>query len=133
MKIVYKGDTKRVTQTHASYQDLIQHILRVFQIESDPFDFKLFYQDEDNELISISCQGDLEQAFKLFPKNKLRLELCRSATEIEDRLNRRNSELSCSLLSRQNGFKINQFLGDDADHSMHFNGDMVFGAKRSRD
>lgn len=39
-----------------------------------PYNFKFFYTDSENDIISISCQEDLVEAFQSMPQLKLFVE-----------------------------------------------------------
>lgn len=74
MKITYRGETKRVPDI-ADYYDLLEYISQIFKIESHDPDYSepmLYYLDDDGDLISVSCNSDLEQA-KSNQKSKIKL------------------------------------------------------------
>jgi hypothetical protein len=56
MKIIYKGDTKKVSDIK-DYSQLIQKLSQVFNLrnlQAIDNSLKLFYQDEDNDIISLT-------------------------------------------------------------------------------
>ena len=55
MKIIYKGDTKKISDIK-DYNQLIQKLSQVFNLRNLSIDnsLKLFYQDEDNDIISLT-------------------------------------------------------------------------------
>ena len=61
LKVIYKNETKKFKKP-ADYQSLIQQTLKAFG-STLPKNFKFFYQDPEGDLISISCQEDLEEAY----------------------------------------------------------------------
>lgn len=86
MKIIFQGDTKRVAERNFVYEELMAHCQRIFQIGgAEAPALKFFYQDDDCEIISISCQADLIFARNLM-KSKLKLILAPSALAVQDML-----------------------------------------------
>jgi hypothetical protein len=64
MKIVFSGDTKKIPDFQ-EYEALVNHASKIFGFKDANeigVNFKLFYQDDENDIISISGQSDLEEA-----------------------------------------------------------------------
>ena len=64
MKIIYKNETKRIPD-FANYQELVATVAKAFNFnEMLQFgeNIKLYYIDEDGDIVSISSQGDLGEA-----------------------------------------------------------------------
>ena len=50
------------------YDELVKHATKLFSFKGNEeigVDFKFFYLDDENDIISISSQADLEEAFHL--------------------------------------------------------------------
>ena len=62
MKIIYRGQTKRVPETN-QFNDLLAYAAKVFKFH-DVRHLVLFYMDEDNDIISVTCQSDFIQALR---------------------------------------------------------------------
>jgi hypothetical protein len=62
MKIIFAGETKRVPE-FKSFEDIVKYSQNIFKSDmsqkSTP-DLKLFYMDEDNDIISVDCQSDFD-------------------------------------------------------------------------
>jgi hypothetical protein len=79
MKIIYRGETKRVPDFQL-YEELVKHAGKVFalgEMEEVGESLKVFYMDEDGDIISITSQSDLEEAYQVL-SSKIRLALCPS-------------------------------------------------------
>lgn len=61
LKVIFKNETKKFKKP-AEYDLLLQQTQKAFG-STLPKNFKFFYQDPDGDLISISCQEDLEEAY----------------------------------------------------------------------
>lgn len=68
MKIVYNRDTKRFPDSK-SYNELIQLVQSAFKFDNVMSEFgenyKFYYIDPDGDIISITNQGDLEEAYQV--------------------------------------------------------------------
>jgi len=70
MKIIFKGETKRVPNLQ-TYNALKEHVDEVFNLSvdilaaRDGLSLKMFYMDEDGDVISVTCQSDLDEASNL--------------------------------------------------------------------
>jgi hypothetical protein len=62
IKVVYKNETKKF-KTPSSYEGLLVQTQKAFGTIL-PKIFKFFYLDSDNDIISINCQEDLEEALE---------------------------------------------------------------------
>ena len=97
MKIIYKGDTKKISDLK-DYNQLIQKLSQVFNLrnlQAIDNNLKLFYQDEDNDIISLTNQGDLDEAFQyIFGNQTLKLVLAENPLEAEQYFHSFNSEKS---------------------------------------
>ena len=63
MKIIYKGETKKAPKLK-DYDKLIAYIVNVFGIDEEETNcdnMSLYYMDADGDLISVSCQSDLNE------------------------------------------------------------------------
>jgi ribosomal protein L40E len=69
VKVIYKNETKKFRKPN-DYDTLLQQTVKAFG-PTLPKNFKFFYQDPEGDLISISCQEDLEEAYSSM--NALRL------------------------------------------------------------
>lgn len=72
LKVTFKNETKKFRKPD-SYEVLLQQTLKAFG-STLPKQFKFFYHDPDGDLISISCQEDLEEAYSSMPALKLIVE-----------------------------------------------------------
>jgi len=64
MKIIYKNETKRIPD-FANYQELVVAVAKAFnftEVLQFGDNIKLYYIDEDGDIVSITGQGDLEEA-----------------------------------------------------------------------
>jgi PB1 domain len=61
IKVIFKNETKKFRKPE-DYASLHQQTVKAFG-SSLPKNFKFFYQDPEGDLISISCQEDLEEAY----------------------------------------------------------------------
>jgi len=67
MKIIYRGETKRVPDFQ-QYEELVRHVSKLFalgEMEEVGESVKVFYMDEDGDIISITSQSDLEEAYQV--------------------------------------------------------------------
>lgn len=66
MKIIFGGETKRVPEMNV-YEELIRYSSEVFRVTQEKCEdqLKLYYLDEDGDIISVSCQSDLDEAMRL--------------------------------------------------------------------
>jgi len=74
MKIMFLGETKRVSDIK-QFNELVKKSFEIFDIKAAKLnreDLKLFYIDDDGDIISVSCQSDLDEAF-LELKSKVKL------------------------------------------------------------
>ena len=63
MKLVFNGETKRVPQAICQFDQLINYAAEVFKSQKSlATSTKLYYVDEDGDIISVTCQSDLDQA-----------------------------------------------------------------------
>ena len=65
LKVIFKNETKKFRKP-ADFDTLLQQTVKAFD-KALPKNFKFFYQDADGDLISITCQEDLEEAFASMP------------------------------------------------------------------
>lgn len=87
MKIIYRGETKRVPDFQR-YEELAKHAAKVFtltEMEEVGESLKVFYMDEDGDIISITSQSDLEEAYQVL-QTKIRLALCHTIDEAREAL-----------------------------------------------
>ena len=57
MKVIFGGETKRIPEIE-NFQELVQHAAKVFkadQLRAKKNDLKLFYQDDEGDIISVTC------------------------------------------------------------------------------
>jgi len=64
MKIIFAGETKRVPE-FKSFEDIVNYSQTIFKSDmsaksTHQKDLKLFYMDEDNDIISVDCQSDFD-------------------------------------------------------------------------
>lgn len=66
MKIIFRGETKRVPDFQ-QYDELVRHASKIFGLEARQLGeaLKVFYMDEDGDIISITSQSDLEEAYQV--------------------------------------------------------------------
>ena len=65
MKIIFGGETKRVPDSIVQFDELLQYSSRIFNTNESSVKaggLKLFYMDDEGDVISVTCQGDLDQA-----------------------------------------------------------------------
>jgi hypothetical protein len=73
MKIIFNEVTKRVPDVK-DYFELVGHLHKTLKLPGTSEigeNLKLFYIDEDGDVICITCQDDLNEAYSLQPKLKL--------------------------------------------------------------
>ena len=71
MKIIYQDDTKRFSNIQ-DYEQLKAKVASSFanlKITAFPESLKFYYVDEDGDVISITSQGDFEEAQQVMPDN----------------------------------------------------------------
>ena len=64
MKVIYQNETKRIPNI-ATYNGLIGAIIKAFEINNGlqfGRNIKLYYMDEDGDIVSVTGQGDLDEA-----------------------------------------------------------------------
>jgi hypothetical protein len=61
IKVIFKNETKKFRKPN-DYLSLLNQTEKAFG-PTLPKNFKFFYQDPEGDLISISCQEDLEEAY----------------------------------------------------------------------
>ena len=67
MKVIYGGETKRIPEIK-EFNELLKYAAKIFaatQLQSQATDLKLFYQDDEGDIISVTCQSDLEEAYRV--------------------------------------------------------------------
>lgn len=82
MKIVFNEETKRIPDIK-EYGQLVGHLHKALNLKgTDEIgeNLKLYYRDEDDDIICISTQADLDEAY-LVLQGKLKLALCSNADE----------------------------------------------------
>jgi hypothetical protein len=82
MKIVFNEETKRIPDIK-EYAQLVGHLHKALSLKgTDEIgeNLKLYYRDEDDDIICISTQADLDEAY-LVLQGKLKLALCGNAEE----------------------------------------------------
>ena len=83
MKIVFQGETKRFKDI-TDYTELMSHSLDTFKVNDDS-KFKLYYLDDEGDLITVSCQIDLDEAYRC-NLSGLKLSLAHSKEEASQNL-----------------------------------------------
>lgn len=73
MKIIFKGETKRVPVFN-DFLALAEYCQQIFQLKQSltlqhDLCLKLFYVDEDGDVISVTCQSDLDEINQLYQSN----------------------------------------------------------------
>lgn len=57
MKVIFGGETKRIPEIK-DYVELLKYTADIFdttQLQANANDLKLFYQDEEGDIISVTC------------------------------------------------------------------------------
>lgn len=72
VKVTFKNETKKFKRP-SDFEGLLQQTIKAFGNKL-PASFKFFYVDADHDLISISCQEDLEEALESMPQLRLVVE-----------------------------------------------------------
>lgn len=72
MKVTFRNETKKFKKP-TDFNNLVQQTIKAFG-PSLPLYYKFFYVDVDGDLISISCQEDLEEAIESMPQLRLVVE-----------------------------------------------------------
>ena len=83
MKLVYKNDTKRVSDA-LSYEQLVMTAHEIFNLSMMVQlgeNLKFFYQDSDGDIISVTNQSDLNEATQQMIK-PLKLIIAQNADEM---------------------------------------------------
>ena len=111
IKVIYKNETKKFKKP-ADYQSLIQQTLKAFG-STLPKNFKFFYQDPEGDLISISCQEDLEEAYSSMGALRLIVEasIQEARNLMEPEFSMRSSSLNMPLQTSQSSINPNLIHG----------------------
>ena len=73
IKICCGGETKRL-KILSDYKELIKRTRESFGLDNmTDKDFRFFYLDDENEVISITSQADLAEALNIYDLNQLKL------------------------------------------------------------
>ena len=57
MKVIFGGETKRIPEIK-EFNELLKYAAKIFaatQLQSQATDLKLFYQDDEGDIISVTC------------------------------------------------------------------------------
>lgn len=57
MKVIFGGETKRIPEIK-KFEELIQYAATIFnadKLQAKSNDLKLFYQDDEGDIISVTC------------------------------------------------------------------------------
>ena len=57
MKVIFGGETKRIPEIQ-NFEELLEFAATIFnatQLNSEGTDLKLFYQDDEGDIISVTC------------------------------------------------------------------------------
>lgn len=55
MKVIFGGETKRIPEIQ-NYQELLKYAANIFEATHlQATDLKLFYHDDENDIISVTC------------------------------------------------------------------------------
>ena len=87
MKIIFRGETKRAPDFQ-QYAELVKHASKIFNLddmEEIGEALKLFYMDEDGDIISLTSQSDLEEAFQVMA-GKVRVVMAKTIDEAREAL-----------------------------------------------
>jgi hypothetical protein len=97
IKVIYKNETKKFKKPN-DYESLIQQTQKAFG-STLPKNFKFFYQDPEGDLISISCQEDLEEAYSSMSALRLIVEasIQEARNLMEPEFSMRSSSLNMPL------------------------------------
>ena len=81
MKVIYQNETKRIPDI-STYNALCAAIKNAFEMNNQTVTskLKLYYMDEDGDVVSISCQGDLDEAKEAMP-SAMRLVVASNSNE----------------------------------------------------
>ena len=60
MKVIFRGEIKRIPDIK-HYIELLLYSSKVFD-SRDMLDQKIFYRDDEGDIITVNCQNDMEQA-----------------------------------------------------------------------
>lgn len=101
IKVIYKNETKKFKKP-SDYLALHQQTVKAFG-NSLPKNFKFFYQDPEGDLISISCQEDLEEAYSSMTTLRLIVEasIQEARNLMEPDFSMRSSSLNMPLQTSQ--------------------------------
>ena len=80
VKVTHQGDTKRL-KLPADYQELVQSTRSVFVNLQLPESFRFYYLDEDDDVISVTCQQDYLEALAITDMLVLRLTVATNASD----------------------------------------------------
>lgn len=72
IKVVFKSETKKFKKPE-TFESLLSMTQKAYGASLPPT-FKFFYSDSDGDIISISCQEDLEEAYESIPQLRLIIE-----------------------------------------------------------
>jgi hypothetical protein len=57
MKVIFGGETKRIPEIK-EFEELVRYTANIFdasQVLNEDSDLKLFYQDDEGDIISVTC------------------------------------------------------------------------------
>ena len=124
IKVIYKNETKKFKKP-ADYETLQQQTLKAFGATL-PKNFKFFYQDPEGDLISISCQEDLDEAYSSMTQLRLFVEasIQEARNLLEPEFSMRSSSLNMPLQMSQHASGGQNILGQAQfqnafDNSLH--------------
>ena len=98
IKVIFKNETKKFRKP-SDYLSLLHQTEKAFG-SSLPKNFKFFYQDPEGDLISISCQEDLEEAYSSMQNLRLIVE-----SSIQEARNIMEPEYSMRSIHQLNQFQ----------------------------
>ena len=85
MKVTHRGETKRL-KLPADYQELVQSTRSAFVSHELPEAIKFYYLDDENDLISVSCQNDYLEALVFTDVLVLKLAVTKNAPDAREQL-----------------------------------------------
>ena len=81
MKVLYNGVCKRLPPCK-TYDELVGQLQSRFSLSGTAQigeNLKLFYLDEDGDIICVSCDDDLQEAMQILPDGRIKMALSNSS------------------------------------------------------
>ena len=125
MKILFGTDTKRLPD-ETNFPHLLTLVSDAFQLDIKMMirdNFKFYYLDQDGDIISVTNQLDLDEAFKEMSLGKVKLVLARDIDQARQAIG--NSELCKTEMLNQSFYSQSSATGQFANIGPKMHNDML--------